>query len=159
MKFCPFCQNKLLTATIDNKIRLKCSSLSCDYVFWNNPVPVVAAIVEQDGLIVLARNQMWPEDKYALIAGFLEAYESPEEAIIREIKEELNVSGKIISFVGHYPFFEKNQLLLIFHVKITGEIKLGQELADIKRIHPDNLAAWPKGTGLGVKDWLIRRNK
>jgi NADH pyrophosphatase NudC (nudix superfamily) len=55
----------------------RCPDDTCGYAHWNNPLPVVAAIVELDGKILLARNAAWPEGMFALITGFLENGETP----------------------------------------------------------------------------------
>ena len=52
MKFCPQCAAELALTEQDGKTRPRCTLASCDYVYWDNPTPVVAAIVELDGLIV-----------------------------------------------------------------------------------------------------------
>ena len=157
MKFCPLCGSELALAEIGGKARLKCASASCDYVFWDNPVPIVAAIVELDGSVVLARNKAWPENRYALIAGFLEKGETPEAGVLREVREELGLEGQIAGFVGYYSFFEKNQLIFAFHVRAQGEIAIGEELAEVKLVSPDELRPWPKGTGPALQDWLDAR--
>jgi NADH pyrophosphatase NudC (nudix superfamily) len=158
MKFCPQCSHELTSAQVDGKTRLKCPSTSCDYVYWNNPTPVVAAIVELDGLVVLARNKKWANKKmFGLVAGFLEEGETPQDGTLREVREELGLEGEIAGFVGYYSFFHMNQLILAFHVLARGEISLGAELAEAKLVHPDKLRPWPIGTGPAVRDWLEAR--
>src|SRR5947207_638178 len=66
------------------KARLRCAA--CDWTHWNNPTPVLAAVVEYEGQILLARNAAWPGRRFALITGFMEAGETPQEGIAREIK-------------------------------------------------------------------------
>lgn len=159
MKYCPLCATELNIADIDGAQRLSCPSSECDYVYWDNPTPVIAGIIETDGSIVLVRNAGWPEKMFGLIAGYLEKNETPEEGILREVKEELGLEGKIDGFVGFYPFFEMNQLLLVFHIITKGEIVLGKELEAYKLIPTDKLKPWPFGTGLAVKDWLEARQE
>lgn len=159
MKYCPECGCGLVERTIDGAERLACSADSCDYVYWDNPTPVVAAIVEHDGEVILVRSKGWPEAWFGIVAGFLEKRETPEDAVLREIKEELGLDGEIVSFIGYYTFFRKNQLILVFHVKAEGDVILGDELVDYKSIHPDKLRPWRFGTGPAVKDWLVRRKK
>jgi len=158
MKYCPLCGSKLEQVEIDARPRLSCTSKSCDYVFWNNPAPVIAALVERNGDVVLVRSKGWPESWYGLVTGFLEKDETPEEGILREVKEELGLDGRIVDFIGYYSFFKMNQLILAFHVRVEGEITLGQELAALKIIPPEKLKPWPFGTGPAVQDWLDRRN-
>jgi NADH pyrophosphatase NudC (nudix superfamily) len=66
---------------------------------------------------VLVRNKAWPQKMYGLVTGFLEEGETPENGILRAVKEELGLDEKIADFIGYYTFFAMNQLILAFHVK------------------------------------------
>ncbi|PIE83509.1 MAG: ADP-ribose pyrophosphatase [Candidatus Contendobacter odensis] len=156
-KFCPQCGKPLHCADIDGQRRLHCAVADCNYVHWDNPVPIVAAIVELDGMVILARNTGWPEKMYGLITGFLEKGETADEAVLREVQEELGLNTAEANFIGYYPFYEMNQLILAFHVSAQGEITLSEELAAIKRVPADRLKPWTIGTGPAVRDWLAAR--
>ncbi|MBI5031165.1 MAG: NUDIX domain-containing protein [Chloroflexi bacterium] len=158
MQYCLKCGNPLVTAQIDGRERKTCST-SCGYVLWDNPVPVVAAIVEYNGAVVLVRNQAWTQKFLGLVTGFLEKGESPDAAILREVKEELGLDGTITSFIGNYSFFQMNQLIIVYHIQATGTIALNDELAEYKLIPPEKLRPWEFGTGPAVKDWLANRNQ
>ena len=125
-----------------------------EFVHWNNPVPVVAAIVEYNDEVVLANNVAWPENMYALITGFLEKNESPEEAVVREVEEELALSSEVKAFIGTYTFYRMNQLILAYHVEATGDIVLNHELRAYKCVKKDDLTYWDAGTGHALRDWL-----
>jgi NADH pyrophosphatase NudC (nudix superfamily) len=157
MKYCPLCKSLLTNKVIDGIERLACSSEPCTYVFYDNPVPVVAAIVECGGRIVLARKRGWPESMFGIVAGFLEKGETPDQAVLREVEEELGLKGKINEFIGYYSFFMTNQLILAYHVKTQGTITIGSELDAVKLVLPEEITPWPHGTGPAVKDWLERR--
>ncbi|MBI3460377.1 NUDIX hydrolase [Candidatus Acetothermia bacterium] len=159
MKFCPQCAQPLAQKELSGQMRMACSSEACGYVSWNNPTPVVAAIVEHDEKVLLVRNKGWPEKWFGLVSGFLEKDETPEAAILREVKEEVGLDGEIVRLVGIYSFFEMNQLILAYHVRARGEVRVGEELAAVKHIHPDELRPWPRGTGPAVRDWLEARKK
>ncbi|GMR20593.1 MAG: hypothetical protein BMS9Abin36_1189 [Gammaproteobacteria bacterium] len=133
MKFCPQCARALEEQTIDGAERKVCVSPDCNFVQWNNPVPVVAALVEHEGEYILARNARWPQGMFSLITGYLEAGETPEQAVARETKEELGLDAEAVEFIGHYNFSAKNQLLIAYAVRVTGEVKLNHELAEVKR--------------------------
>ena len=137
-------------------MRLACSA-PCGHVEWGNPLPVVAALVEREGMIVLARNHAWQPGVFGLVTGFLEAGESPEAAVAREVKEELDLDASALSLIGAYPFERKNEIILAYHVQAAGEIVLNEELAECRLIAPEKLRAWDFGTGLAVRDWLARR--
>jgi NAD+ diphosphatase len=83
--YCPFCGSKLSRQSIDEIERLACESASCQFVYWNNPTPVVAVLVRVDDAYILARNADWPSDVFSVLTGFLEEGESPESAAIREV--------------------------------------------------------------------------
>ena len=86
-KFCQACATPLewiaLMEDGGPKERLRCPN--CGHTHWNNPTPVLAAIVEYRGQVLLARNAAWPGKMFALITGFMEAAETPEEGIAREV--------------------------------------------------------------------------
>ena len=157
IRFCPQCSQPLQTVALEGRSHLQCRAAECGYIHWDNPIPVVAAIVEHEGLIILARSQGWPEKQYGLITGFLERGETPEQAVRRELGEELGLEAVAVNWVGHYSFFEMNQLLLVYHIIARGEIVLSDELAGIKSLPIERLKPWAIGTGPAVRDWLARR--
>src|SRR5687768_16371876 len=91
--YCPVCADVLSEKEIEGKTRLICHSDGCGFIFWNNPTPVVAIVVEMEQGIVIAHNARWPQGNYSVITGFLESNESPESAAIRELKEELGLAA------------------------------------------------------------------
>jgi NADH pyrophosphatase NudC (nudix superfamily) len=156
-KFCPQCRAELTEAEIGGAARLKCPA--CDFVLWDNPLPVVAAIVEHEGRVILTRNKDWPEKWLGIVTGFLEKGETPEAGVLREVKEELGLNGEIIAFIGHYPFELRNQIIFAYHVRAEGEIVIGEELEAIKALAPEEIRPWDLGTGPALKDWLAGRRK
>lgn len=155
-RFCSACGAGLEALPLAGRLRLVCAA-GCGHVEWGNPLPVVAALVEREGRIVLARNHAWAEGVFGLVTGFLEAGESPEEAVGREVAEELGLVTSAISLIGAYPFERKNEIILAYHVQAAGEIVLNEELAEFRLIAPEKLRPWDFGTGLAVRDWLARR--
>ena len=154
--YCPWCTASLSDQTIQGEARRACSK-QCGFVFYDNPTPVVAAVVEHEGKVVLARNRAWPVAFYGLITGFLERGEAPEEGALRELKEELGLLGDKPSLIGAYPFQQMNQVILAYHVVARGVIKLGDELADFRSVPLAECKAWSAGTGFALRDWLRAR--
>ena len=155
LRYCSHCGAPLVVMPLAGRDRQVCSA-NCGHVEWNNPLPVVAALVEREGMLVLARNHAWAEGVFGLITGFLEAGESPEAAVMREVKEELDLDADAVELIGVYPFERKNEIILAFHVQARGEISLNEELAEFRLIAPEKLRPWDFGTGLAVRDWLER---
>jgi NADH pyrophosphatase NudC (nudix superfamily) len=156
MNYCLQCGAALLDGLVDQQMRRVCSR-ACGYVHWNNPIPVVAAIIEYEGQVLLARNSAWPAGWFALVTGFLEQGETPEQAVLREVEEELGLRGHIDSFVGNYTFIEQNQLLIVYHVVANGNIKLGHEIVEVKVLPATEVKTWRRGTGPALRDWLLAR--
>ena len=153
-RYCPQCTAPLTTGFNGGRDRVLCTAPGCGFVHWDNPVPVVAAIVEPEGHVILARIVAWPAEFYALITGFLERGESPETGVQREVEEELGLTAQGANFVGLYEFHRKNQLLIAYHVPAIGTVRLNEELNDWKHVPFDQIAYWPSGTGLALRDWL-----
>ena len=156
-RFCPRCGSVLVARDTGGASRPACPADSCGFVVWDNPVPVIAAIVEYAGRIVLARNVAWPEKMFGLVTGYLERDEAPAVAEAREVGEELGLRATAVDLVGLYPFARKNQLIIAYHVIADGCIVLNEELAEYRLIDPDKLKAWDFGTGPAVRDWLAAR--
>ncbi len=156
-KYCPICSKELVSGLVGNSTReyLKCSEDTCGYVHWDNPAPVVAAIVETPDGVVLVHNKSWPAGMFGLVTGFLEKEEDPEGAVLREVSEELGLHGDAANFIGYYAFHEMNQLILAFSTWAEGNIQLGDELDEFRIIPKAKLKPWDFGTGYAVRDWLL----
>src|SRR5687768_7570639 len=76
--FCPQCAKPLGDRPDGGRPRRACPDEACGYVHYENPTPVVAAIVELEGRVILVRNKGWPESWFGLVTGFLELGETPE---------------------------------------------------------------------------------
>jgi NAD+ diphosphatase len=153
--FCPQCASPLTTGVHGERQRLACAA--CGWVHWDNPVPVVAAVIELDGQLLLARNAAWPLKMFGLVTGFLERDEEPAEAVLREVHEETALVGAAPAWIGAYGFARMNQVILAYHVVVTGTVQLSGELAEYRLIAPENVRPWRMGTGLALADWLRAR--
>lgn len=158
-KFCPSCATPLaMVSQMEDggeKARLRCPA--CVYTHWNNPTPVLAAVIEYQGRILLARNAAWPGKMFALITGFMEAGETPQGGIAREIKEETHLDTTALELIGVYDFQRMNQVIIAYHAVCTGDVKLSPELLEYRLYDFEKLKCWPAGTGYALADWLRRR--
>jgi len=156
-QYCPLCRTPLVRAHRGGLDRLACPA--CDFVHWRNPVPVVAAVVERAGRVVLVHSIGRPAGWYGLVAGFLERGEHPEVAILREVSEELGLEGRLANTIGVYPFDRLNQVIFAYHVVVPdGPITLAaDELDDYKEVPFEKLRPWPQGTGPALRAWLAAR--
>jgi len=161
-RFCTHCGTALELRTADEdggpKERLRCPA--CNWTHWNNPTPVLAAVIEcadRDGQLLLARNAAWPGRWFGLITGFMEAGETPQEGIAREVAEETSLSVDSLDLIGVYDFQRMNQVIVAYHAVARGEIKLSPELVEYRLYTPDTVRCWPAGTGYALADWLRAR--
>ena len=158
-RFCTHCATPLaMIVQVEDSgdvERLRCPA--CGWTHWNNPTPVLAAIVEIDGKVLLARNAAWPSKMFALITGFMEAGESPQSGIAREVKEETNLDVQSSTLVGSYEFLRMNQVIIAYHVVAEGQVRLSPELVDYRLYDLQDLKCWPAGTGYALADWLRTR--
>ena len=157
VNYCLHCGCRLSLRNIDGRDYQACPDKDCGYVHWDNPLPVVAAVVEYRGNVLLARNKAWPPKIFGLITGFLEKGESPEKAVIREVREELGLDAVVEGLIGIYAFEKQNQIIMAYHLKAEGDICMSDELAEVISVPPEKVRAWNFGTGLAVKDWLQKR--
>ncbi|MDQ6629899.1 MAG: NUDIX domain-containing protein [Pseudomonadota bacterium] len=160
--FCVNCATRLEPITLEEdggaKTRLRCPA--CGWTHWNNPTPVLAAVIEltdRGGHVLLARNAAWPGKFFGLITGFMEAGETPEAGIAREVFEETSLTVESTSLIGVYEFLRMNQVIIAYHVAARGEVVLSAELIDHRVLAPDQIRCWPAGTGTALADWLRSR--
>ncbi|MBX7191757.1 MAG: NUDIX hydrolase [Sandaracinaceae bacterium] len=166
-RFCQRCGAPLEPHVEEGRTRLRCAGRAaeggreaqapCGFVHYGNPTPVVAAIVQHGDDVILVRNHGWPPTWFALVTGFLEAGETPQEGVLRELSEELGLEGTIRGLVGVYAFPQRNEVIIAYHVEVTGEPVLGAELEAMKRVPIAKLKPWPFATGDAVRDWLASR--
>ncbi|MGY2060652.1 NAD(+) diphosphatase, partial [Nocardia gipuzkoensis] len=77
--------------------------------------PAVICLVHDGGdRVLLARQQTWPEGMFSLLAGFVEAGESLERCVEREIAEEVGADVREIRYVGSQPWPLPRSLMLGF---------------------------------------------
>lgn len=94
-KFCPACAGELT----NSKPHPICSR--CGLIFYRNPLPAVVLILEKDNKIMLARRGHAPaKGELGLPGGFVDLYETPEEAAARELEEETSLTGATFELFG-----------------------------------------------------------
>ncbi len=146
--FCPACAAPLahieLVEDSGPTTRLRCPA--CDWTHWNNPTPVLAAIVEYRGQVLLARNAAWQHKMYALITGFMEAGETPQGGIAREVKEETNLDASAVTLVGVYDFQRMNQVIIAYHVGGGPVARTGR----LPAVRPAGAQVLARGHGLCI---------
>ncbi len=109
---------------------------------------IIVAVTRSDGdapRILLARNHRFPAGRYSVIAGFVEAGETLEECVRREVGEETGVQVDAIRYFGSQPWPFPNSLMIGFIAEYAGgKIVLGDgEIADAQWFTADALPQLP----------------
>ncbi len=104
--------------------------------------PAVIMLVQRDdGRALLGRSGRWDPPMYSTLAGFVEPGETLEEAVRREVREEVSVEVDTVRYFGSQPWPFPNSLMLGFTARWAGgEIQVdGDEIVDAQWFEPDNL--------------------
>lgn len=103
---------------------------SCSSRHYPKISPCIIVLIEKGESCLLAHNSNFPEGFYSAIAGFIEAGESIEECIQREVMEEVGVKIHNLRYFGSQPWPFPQQLMVGFHADyLSGEINVdGEEL-------------------------------
>ncbi|MFV0483235.1 MAG: NUDIX hydrolase [Bacteroidales bacterium] len=137
-KFCPKCGAKGFAALAEREFLCK----SCKFNFFMNASGAATAVIfNEAGELLLCRRAREPfKGTYELPGGFLEFGETAEEAVKREVYEELNIElcglQYLGTFVNKYPFcgLEVDTIELVFRcdVKDFSSMKVADDVDDFK---------------------------
>lgn len=75
---------------------------------------VIMSVVDADDRLLLARGAGWPEGRYSVLAGFLEPGETLEAAVRREVREEVGIDVRDVTYLGDQPWPFPNSLMIGF---------------------------------------------
>jgi len=137
----------------------------CDLMFFPRLSPAVIVLIQKGDQFLLARNHRFPPGLYSIIAGFVEPGETLEEAVVREVREEVGIAVKNIRYFGSQSWPFPNSLMLGFPAEYAGgEIRLeDEELADAGWYtrDPDKLPNLPDGLSISRQliNWFLERDE
>lgn len=141
-RFCSVCGAEL----IDHEMEEARFCPVCSTLFFPKISPAVITLIKRDdGRILLAYNRKFRHKCYSLIAGFVEAGESAEDAVRREVREEVGLEIKNIQYKYSQSWPFPDSLMLGFTAEYaSGEITPdGEEIADAGFYSIDDLPTLP----------------
>ncbi len=129
----------------------------CGFISYPRICPAVITAVFKENKILLAHARSFKGDMHSLIAGFVEAGETLEEAVEREIMEEIGIKVKNVEYWGSQPWPYPNSLMLGFIAEYeSGEINVdGIEISHADWYDVENLPELPPKVSIARKiiDW------
>ena len=88
---------------------------SCGTVHFPRTDPaIIVAITDEDDRLLLGHHEGWEQGRYSIFAGFVEAGESLEQAVCREVREEVDIRIADIRYHGSQPWPMPRSLMLGF---------------------------------------------
>lgn len=118
----------------------------CGKIFFPRISPCIIVVIHKNDKILLVRHTYRNQDMYACVAGFMEAGETAENAVRREVLEETGLCVKNIVYRGSQSWPFPDQLMLGFTADWeSGELNLQEdEIADAQWFDPENCPSSPK---------------
>ena len=151
-RFCGACGGPL--EEHPTEVARKCAA--CGRTEYPGLAPAVIVRVEKDGKILLARHVQRIQEIFTCLAGYVEVGESLEDAVRREVREEVGIEVSDVRYVGsqHWPY--PNQLMLAFTAKwASGDLCLqADELLEARWFDPADLPKIPPPGSMAYR--LIR---
>lgn len=92
---------------------------------------VIMLVQDDDGRILLARGPQWPEDRRSILAGFVEPGESLEQAVAREVYEEVGLAVRDVRYLGSQPWPLPQSLMIGFFARADGSLELRPDPEEI----------------------------
>ena len=141
---------------LDKKdMMLKCPS--CGQNHYPRIAPAIIVAIRNEDKLLMAKHSYHDNIHYALIAGFVEPGESIEEAVHREVSEEVGIKIKNLKYQRSQSWPFPNSLMLGFTAEYdSGDIKVdGDEILKAKWFKKDEIIRY--GSDISISDWLIQQ--
>ncbi|PKL67029.1 MAG: NAD(+) diphosphatase [Methanobacteriales archaeon HGW-Methanobacteriales-1] len=155
-QFCGKCGTP--TETMDNEMAKFCPE--CGFTSFTRLSPAVITAIVKEGKLLMAKHTYTRSNMYGLIAGFVEAGETLEEAVQRETMEEVGLKVKNIKYFSSQPWPFPHSLMIGFTAEYeSGDIEVdGAEIAHAKWFEVNDLPEMPSRISIAGEliDWYIK---
>ena len=156
-KYCGKCGT--LTVNMDDEMAKICPE--CGYICYTRISPAVIIAIIKNGKMLMAKHSYGLKDRYVLIAGFIEAGETLEEGVKREIMEEVGLKVNNIKYFGSQSWLFPNSLMIGFTAEYeSGEINVdGKEIIDAKWFDVDEIIPMPSNISISSElvEWYVEK--
>jgi NAD+ diphosphatase len=153
-RFCGRCGEP--THPLAGERAMRCPT--CSLIAFPRISPAMITLVTRgepgpDQEVLLARGAEWATPTYSCLAGFVEPGESLEDAVVREVREEVAIVVTEPTYVGSQPWPFPNSLMIGFRAAyLAGDIVCDPaEIADANWYHRRDLPLLPAGISIARK--------
>jgi NAD+ diphosphatase len=139
-RFCSRCGERTVVAAAGH-IR-RCPACGAEHYPRTDPA-VIMLVTDEEDRALLGRQVHWPVGRFSTLAGFVEPGESIEEAVVREVYEEVGVTVGDVEYLASQPWPFPSSLMLGFTARATSsEIRVdGEEIHEARWFSRDELSA------------------
>ena len=125
-RFCGVCGHATVSEQAGHQRR--CSNAACGAVHYPRTDPAVIMLVHDGDRALLGRQAQWPAGMHSVLAGFVEPGESLEEAVAREVMEEVGIPVAEVRYQSSQPWPFPSSIMLGFTARaLSPEIRLSQD--------------------------------
>lgn len=153
-KFCGKCGSKTVEKTDERAITCH----NCNTTIYPKISPAIIVAIVCNDKILLAHNSNFPNSWYSLVAGYADIGESLEEAVIREVKEEVGLDVKNIRYYKSQPWPYSGSMMIGFFADADCNQTIcvdNKEITDAAWYHRGNLPEHP--TNFSIAGELINK--
>jgi NAD+ diphosphatase len=101
---------------------------ACGHIVWPRVSPAMMVLVTRDSELLLARSKRFPQPVYSALAGFVEAGESIEDCIHREVREEVGIEVEHLRYVASQSWPFPHSLMIAYNAEYArGEVRPNEE--------------------------------
>jgi 8-oxo-dGTP diphosphatase len=158
--YCPRCGAPLADGIKFGRPRRLCRY--CGFIHFSDPKVAVAGLVSDGARVLLVRRAAVPRIGFwALPAGYMDADEIPEDAVVREIEEETGITvvvNGLHSIAQLAGWNERRGILLVYRVEpCGGELVARDDVSDARWFGPSEIP-WAElafeSTAQFLREWL-----
>lgn len=156
-RFCGRCGGE--TEPVSGELAMRCAR--CGMMHYPRLSPAAIVLVRRGHEVLLARSPGFPKGMYSVLAGFVEPGESIEDAIVREVREEVGIEVTNVTYFGSQPWPFPNSLMIGFIVDYAGGELIPEpgEIEDAGWYSADDLPQLPPKTSIAramIDEFLMR---
>jgi len=178
--FCGVCGNPNLLRSAGH--RMMCSNEECGRESFPRIDPAIIVLVTHKDACLLGRNAKWPAKHFSTLAGFVEPGESLEDAVVREVYEEVKLQLQNIRYVSSQPWPFPASAMCGFYAEARDRNNgVSDEVEEVRRFTVESLtqavldnevrlsapvsiafrllADWYRNRGGGDLEELVRRQR